>query len=92
MQLEVDLADAWAVINHNSSAVVGPIIQGYHAFITDPEKSQCREVAHSDFSLLETPREFDRQRWLERISMFHWKFSELEDGTAWRHMRDYVRQ
>jgi len=91
MPLEVDLANAWAVVNHNSSAIVGPIIQGYHAFITDPEKSQCQEVTHSDFSLLETPREFDRQRWLERISMFHWKFSELEDGSAWRHMRNYVQ-
>lgn len=90
--LEIDLSDAWAVVNHNSSAIVGPIIQGYHAFITDPDKSQCKEVAHSDFSQLETPREFDRQRWLERISMFHWKFAELEDGTAWRHMRNYVRQ
>jgi hypothetical protein len=91
MPLEVDLADAWAVVNHNSSAIVGPIIQGYHAFITDPEKSQCREVSHSDFSLLETPKEFDRQRWLERISMFHWKFTELENGAAWRHMRNYVQ-
>jgi hypothetical protein len=89
--LELDLHNAWAVVNHNSSAIVGPIIQGYHAFVTDPEKSQCREVVHTDFSLLETPREFDRQRWLERISMFHWKFSELEDGTAWRHMRNYVQ-
>jgi hypothetical protein len=90
--LSVDLNNAWAVVNHNSSAIVGPVIQGYHAFITDPERSQCAEIAHTDFSLLETPKEFDRQRWLERISMFHWKFSELEDGSAWRHMRDYVRQ
>jgi hypothetical protein len=85
-----DLANAWAVVNHNSSAVVGAIIQGYHAFITDATTSQCAEVAHTDFSLIETPQEFDRQKWLERISMFHWKFSELEDGTAWRHMREYV--
>jgi hypothetical protein len=89
--LEIDLANTWAVVNHNSSAIVGPIIRGYHAFITDPEKSQCKEVAHTDFSLLETPREFDRQRWLERISMFHWKFTELENGSAWRHMRNYVQ-
>lgn len=90
--LEVDLNKAWAVINHNSSSIVGPIIQGHHAFITDPLKSQCAEVTHTDFSLLEKPLEFDRQKWLERISMFHWKFSELEDGTCWRHMRNYVRQ
>lgn len=90
--LEADLNKAWAVVNHNSSAIVGPIIQGYHAFVTDPERSQCAEVAHTDFSKIESPQEFDRQRWLERISMFHWKFSELEDGSAWRHMRTYVRQ
>lgn len=90
--IEIDLANAWAVVNHNSSAIVGPIIQGYHAFITDPERSQCKEVAHDDFGLIETPIEFDRQRWLERISMFHWKFTELENGTAWHHMRNYVNQ
>jgi hypothetical protein len=90
--LEIDLNISWAVVNHNSSAIVGPIIKGYPAFITDPAKSQCREVAHDNFAFLESPKQFDRQRWLERISQFHWKFSELEDGTAWRHMRNYVRQ
>jgi hypothetical protein len=87
-----DLTNAWAVINHNSSAIVGPIIQGYHAFVTDPQKSQCTEVANTDLSFLENPKQFDRQKWLERISMFHWKFDELENGTAWQHMRNYVRQ
>jgi hypothetical protein len=92
ISLEVDLQNAWCVVNHNSSAVVGAIIKGYPAFITDPQHSQCAEVANTDFSLIENPKHFNRQRWLERISMFHWKFSELEDGSAWSHMRDYVRQ
>lgn len=90
--LKVDLNNAWAVVNCNSSAIVGPVIQGYHAFITDPQKSQCAEVANTDFSLIENPKQFDRQKWLERISMFHWNFEELKNGTAWRHMRNYVRQ
>jgi len=90
--LEQDLQKAWAVVNHNSSSIVGPLIMGYHAFITDPEKSQCKEVADTDFSNIESPNEYDRQKWLERISMFHWKFSELSDGTAWQHMKNYVRQ
>lgn len=89
--LEHDLMKSWAVVNHNSSSIVGPIIQGYHAFVTDPVDSQCREVAHTDFSLIDKPQEFDRQAWLERISMFHWKFSELKDGTCWRHMRNYCQ-
>ena len=88
--LEHDLKNAWAVVNHNSSAAVGPIIQGYHCFLTDPADSQCAEVSNTDFSKIETPLEFNRQQWLERISMFHWKFSELEDGTCWKHMREYI--
>lgn len=88
--IDQDLNNCWAVVNHNSSSVVGPIIKGYPAFITDPIKSQCAEVAHVGFENIETPQQFDRQRWLERISMFHWKFSELESGAAWRHMRQYV--
>ena len=89
--LETDLGNAWCVVNHNSSSIVGPIIMGYSAFITDPERSQCKEVAHSSFSKLETPKEFDREQWLRRISMFHWNFSELENGSCWSHMRDYCQ-
>lgn len=87
-----DLNNAWCVVNHNSSSIVGPIINGYPAFITDPIKSQCSEVANTDFSNIENPKTFDRLKWLQRISMFHWNFSELEDGTAWAHMRNYVVQ
>ena len=90
--LRLDLQNAYAVVNHNSSSIVGPIIQGYHAFITDAEKSQCAQVAHLGFERLENPIMMNRQKWLERISMFHWKFSELEDGSAWSHMRNYVVQ
>lgn len=89
--LEEDLQKAWAVVNYNSSAIVGPIIQGYHAFVTDPSTSQCAEVSHNNFEHIETPKEFDRQRWLERISMFHWNFDELENGSCWRHMRNYCQ-
>jgi len=88
--LEADLKDCWAVVNHNSSSIVGPLIKGYHAFITDPTSSQCAEVAHHGFEKIESPHVFNRQQWLERISMFHWKFSELEDGTCWQHMRQYI--
>lgn len=88
--LELDLQKCWAVVNHNSSSIVGPIVQGYNAFITDALTSQCAEVAHHGFEKLENPQQFDREKWLERISMFHWKFSELEDGTAWRHMRQFA--
>lgn len=86
-----DLNKTWAVVNHNSSSIVGPVIQGYHAFITDPAKSQCAEVTHHDFSHIENPQQFDREKWLQRISMFHWNFHELQNGSAWKHMRNYCQ-
>lgn len=88
--LEKDLEKAWCVVNHNSSSIVGAVIQGHPAFITDPLRSQCSDVADTDFANIENPTEFDRQKWLERISMFHWKFSELENGSCWQHMRSFI--
>ena len=89
--VDKDLQQAWAVVNHNSSAIVGPLIKGYNCFTTDAESSQCAEVVNTNFSMIESPQQFYRQSWLERISMFHWKFSELEDGTCWSHMRNYCQ-
>lgn len=89
--LEEELLKAWAVVNHNSSAAVGPIIQGHHCFITDPLNSQNKEVSNTDFSKIDKPDHFDRQRWLQRISMFHWNFDELDDGSCWQHMRNYCQ-
>jgi hypothetical protein len=90
--LRNDLKDCWAVINHNSSPVVGAAIEGYPIFVTDYTKSQCREIANTDLSQIETPVLFDRQNWVERISMFHWNFEELKSGECWQHMRQYIRK
>jgi hypothetical protein len=88
--IEEDLKNTWAVINKNSSSIVGPIIKGYYSFVTDPASSQCAEVSNHSLSQIEKPLIFDRTKWLERISMCHWKFSELEDGSAWAHIKGYV--
>jgi len=88
--INLDLQNCWAVVNHNSSSIVAPLIQGYPAFITDPVKSQCAEVSHVGFKNIENPIEFDRLKWLQRISMFHWNFTELVNGDCWRHMRQYI--
>jgi|TARA_R110002074_G_scaffold157046_1_gene313599 hypothetical protein len=89
--IQNDLVDAWAVINHNSSSIVGPIIQGHYAFVSDKEDSQCKDAADDDFSNLENPKEFDRELWMQRKSMSHWSFEELNNGMAWRHIRNYLQ-
>lgn len=88
--MEQDLVNCWAVVNYNSSSVVGAAIEGYPVFVTDPERSQCRDIANRDLAQIETPQLPDRLPWLERISMFHWNFAELYSGACWRHMRQWV--
>jgi hypothetical protein len=86
-----DLTGAWAVVNHNSSPVVGAAIEGYPIFVTDTIKSQCREIANTDLSMIESPSRPDRQTWAERLAMFHWNFDELKSGECWQHMRKFVK-
>lgn len=85
-----DLKNCWAAVNYNSSPVVGAAIEGVPIFVSDKDKSQCAEIAN-DIEDIENPILFDRQQWIERISMFHWKFSELSNGSAWLHMKKYVK-
>lgn len=87
-----DLEDCWAVVNHNSSPTVGAAIEGYPIFVTDPEHSQCKDIANTDLSLIETPARPDRQAWVERLAMSHWNFTDLESGACWSHMRQFVGQ
>lgn len=86
-----DLKNCWAAVNHNSSPVVGAAIEGIPIFVTDMNRSQCAEIANKDFSRIEAPTFYDRQAWVERLSMFHWNFQELMSGECWSHMRNYIR-
>jgi hypothetical protein len=88
--LRQDLQGCWAVVNHNSSPVVAAAIEGYPVFVTDPNRSQCQEIANTDFAQIENPQLPDRQSWIERLAMSHWKFTEVQQGLTWRHMRQWI--
>jgi hypothetical protein len=87
-----DFKNAWAVITYNSTPGVAASIEGIPAFVTDPcpEISQAFPVANIDLSLIENPVFKERQAWVERLAMCHWHFGELENGTAWQHIKTYA--
>lgn len=86
-----DLKHCWAVVNHNSSPTVGAAIEGFPIFVTDLDRSQCREIANTDLSRIEDPILHDRESWVQRISQFHWNHNELRNGQCWQHMRKWAR-
>ena len=92
VDLREDLKNAWATVVYNSSPSVASSIEGVPAFLTDtqPQHSQSIAVANTDISRIEDPIMVDRQAWIERLSMCHWKFSELKSGEAWKFFRQYI--
>jgi len=90
--LTQDLKHCWAVVNHNSNPTVSALIEGFPVFVTDPEKSQCRDVANTDLSQIETPILFDRQAWIQKISQCHWSHAELRSGQCWQHMKKWAKK
>jgi hypothetical protein len=87
-----DLRGCWAVVNHNSSPAVGAAIEGVPVFVTDPVRSQAREVANTDLSRIELPNLPDREAWVQRLAQFHWSHADLSSGRCWSHMRQWIKQ
>ena len=85
-----DLQTAWCTVVFNSSPAVASAIEGVPVFVADPDDCQAKDVANYNIQDIENPKTFDREPWLQKLSMCHWKFEELSDGSAWRHMKKYV--
>ena len=87
-----DLKNCWATVVYNSSPAVASIIEGVPSFITDPEPqhSQSYAVANTDLSLIEQPRLTERQNWLDKLCMSHWKFEEIKNGNAWNFFKKHI--
>ena len=85
-----DLHNAWATVLHNSSPAVASSIEGVPVFLTNVQESQAADVSNTNLKRLEDPKMFDRQAWIEKLSMCHWNFDELKSGEAWQFFRKFI--
>jgi len=87
-----DFHKCWAVITYNSSPGVAAAIEGIPVFVTDPNPkiSQAFDVCNTDLSMIDNPIRPERQDWIEKISMSHFNFIDLQNGTAFNIIKDYV--
>ena len=90
--IKEDLQNAWASVVYNSSPSVASLIEGIPTFVTDPEPefSQVNGVCNTMLKRIEDPKMYDRQEWIERLSMCHWNFDELRSGEAWQFFRKFI--
>src|SRR6056297_179049 len=87
-----DFNNAWATITYNSSPGVASAIEGIPVFVTDPnaQKSQAYDVCNTDLTQIENPTMPERQQWIKKISMCHYNFDDLKNGTAWHTIKEYL--
>jgi len=90
--IKEDLQNAWASVVYNSSPSVASLIEGIPTFVTDPqpEFSQVNGVCNTMLKRIEDPKLYERQEWIERLSMCHWNFDELRSGEAWQFFRKFI--
>jgi hypothetical protein len=87
-----DFANAYCIVNFNSSPAVAAAIEGIPVFVLDPNRSQAKEVSHHTLDDIENITEFDREFWIQKMAQMHWSLDELKDGTAWRHLRQWAKK
>jgi len=76
--LDNELGDAWAVINHNSGPGVQAIIRGVPAFVD--ASSLAAPVANLDFADIGSPSRPDRGAWLLQLCHTEWTTDEIATG------------
>lgn len=87
-----DFAEAYCVINYNSSPTVAAAIEGIPTIVLDPNRSQAADVSHHKLADIENLQQFDRETWIHKMAQMHWTLDELKDGTAWRHLRQWAKR
>jgi len=87
-----DFKNSWATVTYNSSPGVASAIEGVPVFVTDsnPCISQAYDVCNTELSKIESPLMPDRQNWIEKLSMSHYNFNDLQNGTAWKIIKEYL--
>ena len=87
-----DFENCYACITYNSSPGVAAAIEGVPVFVTDKkaQRSQAYDVANLNLKNINQPETYERQQWIEKISMSHYNFHDLANGTAWNTIKDYL--
>ncbi len=81
--LHADLAGAWALVTHMSSAAVEAVLQGVPVFVTG--LCAATPMASGALSDIETPKTPDgRRRWTAWLAGRQWTLDEMRSGMAWR--------
>ena len=84
--LQKDLDAACAVVGYNSNALVESTCEGIPTFPLSDE-SVVWDISNRIENLSNPATDIDRTQWLHNAAYMIWNMNELNDGTAWNHLK-----
>jgi hypothetical protein len=83
--VELDLANAWAVVTHHSNVAVDGLVAGIPAFCT---AGLAAPMSSQKLDRIERPEYPDgRDAWMADIAYTQWTPEEMASGLCWAHLR-----
>jgi hypothetical protein len=80
------IANAHAVVTHNSTASVDSCIRGIPTFCTS-DLALCWDVCNKDLNDIETPKTPDRTQWVNDLGYKLWSIEEIKNGTVYKRFK-----
>lgn len=80
------IANAHAVVTHNSTASTDSCIRGIPTFCTS-DLALCWDVCNKDLNNIETPEYPDRTQWVHDLGYKMWSIKEIRDGTVYKRFK-----
>ena len=84
--LQKDFDAACAVVGYNSNALVESTCEGIPTFPLSDE-SVVWDISNRIKNLSNPALDIDRTQWLHNAAYMIWNMNELNDGTAWNHLK-----
>jgi hypothetical protein len=84
--LEFDMQSAYAVVGYNSNTLVESTCEGIPTFPLSDE-SIIWDISNRIENLENPNLDIDRTQWLYDAGYMIWNMHELNDGTAWNHLK-----
>jgi len=80
------IANAHAVVTHNSTASVDSCVRGIPTFCTS-DLALCWDVCNKDLNDIETPKTPDRTQWVNDLGYKLWSIEEIKNGTVYKRFK-----
>lgn len=84
-----DCKDAWCAVAYNTSSIITPMIYGIPTFSSE-KSCPIYSISNNDIKNINTPKLFDRTKWLNEISYSLWNHNEINNGDMWKYYRKFV--